>query len=394
MSPALPRLSDFGTEPDTDLLSLLRALAHTTAPDAAALGLIGRALEGRAERGTERLLPMLADHPAAERLPTEQQSTLRAHAMKARARFVAQEAVAREIIRTLAGADVPALLLKGIALATSVYDRPWHRPMGDLDIAVPPSDFETARGLLVGKGFAQVEQADGPASPRLGLTAHALTFRNEARRTSIDLHYNVLNCSLWARADEWFWREARPVAWAELAPALTLAPEHHLVHACLHGYSRSVLQLSIRWMLDAHFLVTRSADSFRWELVEAEGERQRCGPLLAATLGYLAQHLGTAVPAPVLARLADQPMPEYDRAFFRDVAAFQDRYGFWRRIRMSWNGAQRQAGQAFRTPWPYAVALSRRWGSQSPTRLVLTALSRLGQPAYLRSKHKRAAKAD
>jgi hypothetical protein len=62
--------------------------------------------------------------------------------------------VAAEISSALGRAGIRALLLKGAALATWLYDDGTVRPYGDVDLLVAPSDFGRAERVLGGLGFA------------------------------------------------------------------------------------------------------------------------------------------------------------------------------------------------------------------------------------------------
>jgi len=394
MTGAAPRLRDFGHEPDPALLDLLRALVGAAALTDAARALVATAATGGADKGILKLLPLVRGNPdLISDLPAEARAGIEKRYLKARNDFVRLEATARLLANGLAEAGIPVMFLKGFALASRSYPKPAQRPMGDLDIAVPHASFHEATAVLQQLGFADARPSSTHNRAIPGLSTHAFAFRSEARKVNLDLHYNILNCSLWEGADNGFWAEAEPLGQPGFDRALTLAPEHHLFHACLHGYSRSLLQLSIRWMLDAHFILVRSGPGFRWSLLEAEAARHRCGPLLAATLGYLAENLACPVPADVIERLAAQPMPQFDRAFFRHSAELNESASFHRRIAIAWSACQRQVGRRFTTPLPFILQMARRWGVASPRQLAAEALKHLSEPDFMRRKRRLSAPA-
>jgi hypothetical protein len=388
-----PELRDFGHEPEPNVLDILRTLVRGTDLSPGARALVETAARGKGDRGIQRLLPMMHDQPAAQTLGSDTREHLRLHYLKTRARFVVLETVAQRIVAAMTAEDIRVVFLKGFALARDVYASPIHRPMGDLDVAVPPERYADAARVLAAIGFALIEGELARGASVAGVSTHALGFRSEETRVSVDLHHNLLRCSLWSDADAGFWREVVPLRRASIAPALTLAPEHHVFHACMHGYSRSLLQLSIRWMIDAHLVLVKLGDRFRWELIEEEAKRHRCGPLLAATLRYLAQHLDSPVPREWLARLAALPMPRYDIAYFQDAARYHERDSVWLRMRMAWNSSQRQAGRRFWTPLPFAHEIARRWGATSPLRLATIALRRVKEPSDMRARRQIASSA-
>lgn len=383
----LPKLRDFGHEPAPDLLDLLRALVGAAPANQAARTLIRMAAAGHADPGIRKLLSLVRGREdLVAGLPAETIEGMEKRYLKSRNDFIRLESSARLLARSLAEAGIPVLFLKGFPLACRVYPSPAQRPMGDLDLAVPHQHFPRAAETLQQLGFADARPPSSHNRAIPGLSTHAFPFRSEARQVNLDLHYNILNCSLWESADDRFWTEAVPLGQPGVEGALTLSPEHHLLHACLHGYSRSLLQLSIRWMLDAHFILARSGRDFRWPLLEAEAACHRAGPLLAATLGYLAENLACPVPEDVLQRLAAQPMPQFDRAFFRQSADLNEAAGFHRRIAIAWNACQRQAGRRFATPLPFIVQMARRWGVNSPAQLAAETVKHLGEPAFMRTK--------
>jgi hypothetical protein len=79
------------------------------------------------------------------------------------------------VLAALAAAPVPALVLKGAALATAHYADPAHRPMGDLDLLVARPSWTRAAAVLEALGFVLDDPAEhgagfaGPGGVRLEL---------------------------------------------------------------------------------------------------------------------------------------------------------------------------------------------------------------------------------
>lgn len=225
MTVGLPRLADFGDEPSADLRDLLRMIALGAPATAGATALIADAVEARADRGVTRLLPIMRDVPGFGTLPVPLQAGIATAHRRINARFVVLDHVARQVAADFHAADLPILLLKGYPLALTAYARPAHRPMGDLDVAVPPARFAEAVARLKALGFKE-KPVEATAMP--GVTTHALSFDHPEASVALDLHYHVLSCSLWPGADDGFWAEAVPLDPGKPAGALTLAPEHHM----------------------------------------------------------------------------------------------------------------------------------------------------------------------
>ncbi len=62
--------------------------------------------------------------------------------------------VAARVVRLLEGAEVPALVVKGIATAHLLYADPAQRPVSDVDLRIPPFAFRRAREVIEHSGFS------------------------------------------------------------------------------------------------------------------------------------------------------------------------------------------------------------------------------------------------
>ena len=156
------------------------------------------------------------------------------------ARETAEEPELEALQRALARAGVEAVLMKGAALARSIYPRPGTRLRGDVDLLVPTSDWQKALGAATSSGLAV-----GPSEGR------RLTAARDRERTFVGTHLLVEIHR--APAPTLLF----PVRCAEVLSRSTphrdgwLVPEAHdsfvlaAVHASLHG-----LFLPFRWLAD------------------------------------------------------------------------------------------------------------------------------------------------
>lgn len=97
----------------------------------------------------------------------------------------------------LAAAGIPAILLKGAAIATWIYAEGEARPYRDVDLLVPPSRFDAAQAVLGGLGY--VNPLAGAADCEYG--------SNELRLVGplgvcVDLHHALIGVPEPARAWE------------------------------------------------------------------------------------------------------------------------------------------------------------------------------------------------
>jgi Uncharacterised nucleotidyltransferase len=148
--------------------------------------------------------------------------------------WIDQREVLRETLRRFSEAGVPAIVLKGAALATLVYPSPALRPTRKIDLLVRRSDAARVEGLLKSMRDAPESGAGaGPDShPGLG---------HWSRRRRMDL-VDVCTHFLNLRPVDWlpaahipiddFWGRARP-AQIESVAALVFSPEDLLLHVAL-----------------------------------------------------------------------------------------------------------------------------------------------------------------
>ncbi len=141
-----------------------------------------------------------------------------------------------ELLTAFAAAQIDLIVLKGAALAETVYPRPSLRRYGDLDVLVHPSDAVRARTLLEALGYiVDTLQWDALSHDR---DCQANFFKHTERSTVVvELHTNLINNDLFfgqVQVDrDGLWERARPALLAGVE-ARVLGPEDQILHLCLH----------------------------------------------------------------------------------------------------------------------------------------------------------------
>ncbi|MEN8261380.1 MAG: nucleotidyltransferase family protein, partial [Pseudomonadota bacterium] len=108
----------------------------------------------------EGMAPRLyALHGAPGRLPNEFRERLRRSAIESEALELQRRPALAELLDALANRQIPALLMKGAALAYTLYPSPGLRPRSDTDILIPESAAAPARARLETLGFNLSESA-------------------------------------------------------------------------------------------------------------------------------------------------------------------------------------------------------------------------------------------
>jgi hypothetical protein len=146
-------------------------------------------------------------------------------------------AAAAEAVTALRAAGIRSILLKGPAIARWLYDQPWERSYGDIDLLVAPQDHLLAGEILQRLGYTDSSLKDPRRFP------HASIWRREGPLPAeIDLHWQVPLAS--GDVDSWtvLRTETEPMVIGS-ATVETLSPAAGAmliaVHAAQHGSGTS-----------------------------------------------------------------------------------------------------------------------------------------------------------
>lgn len=226
---------------------------------------------------------------------------LRRHAMIAGFRQQELESRMRAAIDTLGAAGCRTMLLKGAALALTVYDSFADRPMGDVDLLVPEAKARSAFALLLDNGW---HTDCTPERLRFYEAHHHLPRlqADELAAVVLELHTAVLpRWSPFSLRDEELWDRSRTIRVAGSTVHVP-ATEHALLHLCIH-FVWSHLGQRRGWLTfrDLHALL--GATTLDWGSFCRTARRTRAASCCYWTLRLAASLSGLRVPAEVLQEL-------------------------------------------------------------------------------------------
>jgi hypothetical protein len=269
--------------------------------DQGVTGLVYRAMEGSAAFATwpEDVRGILAEAVRA---------TAASELLRRR-----QLAIALERIAAL---GVRALLLKGTALAYTVYEHPALRPRCDTDVLVRQADADRVREALSAVGYRQPVQCDGD----LLFRQFELTLTDEfGIEHALDVHWSLSAQTVFASLFSYEELTLRAVPVAALgANAWTLDPVHALVLSCMHPIMHHRDEQRLLWIYDTH-LLTSQLDRAAFERLLAIAERTRLAAVCARGLELATGHFATRVPEGVIERLRAMPVDEQPTAAYLEA---------------------------------------------------------------------------
>ncbi|HSN74435.1 MAG TPA: nucleotidyltransferase family protein [Anaerolineae bacterium] len=206
------------------------------------------------------------------------------------------------VLRILRAAGVPAIVLKGAALADTIYPSIASRPMNDIDLLIRPAHRDRARAALEAAGFPFLPEPRQRFSPFDTEFTGEMKFRR-GERHSVDLHWELTPLE-WLRRlaaldDEALWQEARPFEIGGVQ-AYQLSARDTLLHLCLHlsvhGYRHENGFQDIQRLLEHE-------QPFLWERFVARARQFRLTAICYFVLDALASMPDVPIPAGVLAAL-------------------------------------------------------------------------------------------
>ena len=244
-----------------------------------------------------RLLPLAypliqqsACPPAIKRESKSQMALLTLH-------WIEQDKQHARVLNVLTAVGVDAVVLKGPALARTVYPRPSLRISGDLDVLVHQEDWLAAHHALLQAGYVCLQPLSAPPPKVAEHKAYYHTqYLSGDRRHLVEVHYDLWWYGLRPALGELFWQRALPLNIGGTATKM-VSPEDMLLHLCIHlhhhGYNRLI------WFTDIALLL-RTYDQLDWAYLVRAARTEGLGIFVYYSLTYLDQLLGVAGPRWVL----------------------------------------------------------------------------------------------
>jgi hypothetical protein len=305
-----------------------------------------------------------------------------AHAEVVR-RVAVQLLEARRVLEALGDRGVPALLLKGPALAVQTAGSSSARGYGDVDLFVSPESAELAFEVLSQHGWEP--RTFGSASPGTWAWRHLVRTFNEiafdGRASSVDLHWRLDPSpgALPDFAEAWARRDL--VALDDVLTVPTLSPADAFEHSCWHAAKDEWRWL--RSLVDVHRLA-------RQPVVWAAADRKLSAPV-RNTLAVTEHFLGLPAAVPPSLRPPRHPSRSVHRAETRQwrepsarhpFPAAQSARDLRHRLQAARGpGAVALALSAVAIPAPSIAGIEDRSGWTAVPRLVLKRLLWLGSRA-------------
>jgi len=240
----------------------------------------------------QRNLASVGDHRIPERVMGQLAAVCRRNV--ARNALLVRELT--QVLGILDRAGVPAIPLKGVALADLLYHDITLRVCSDVDVLVPRHAVSAAVAVLRTEGYLPEDELWASSSEKeLVLDSDIeAAFRRRVYEVAplVDLHWDIAR--RWradSKAIDDLWSETfRSTFWG--VGAYRLSPEWELLYLAVHAVRHR--WRALKWLVDIHdYSSTRSVD---WDRLAAKADGLGWGRALRLSLGLCRALLGTAVP--------------------------------------------------------------------------------------------------
>ena len=161
---------------------------------------------------------------------------------------------------------IKVIVLKGLALITTIYDDIGLRYIGDIDLFAKTADWHGIEEVLRSQGY--VPDRNYNLLEPTELSDYTLSFRSvgfvkrEPLSINIDLHFNPIHIGNIEDTDLWTKTTAIHQADAKIH---CLCPEHQLAHLCVHMNHHGYIIL--KWFVDIYALLHKYKSVLDWDYI-------------------------------------------------------------------------------------------------------------------------------
>jgi|GEM_PF-1848169 len=198
------------------------------------------------------------------------------------------------LLTLLEAGGIPAVLLKGSALAVTLYTDIAHRFMGDIDILVPRHQAQAVISLLERRGFELTCEHGRDFSEQM--MGEATMVRRGKNSLMIEPHWHIFNAPYYMRRipEEYLWKHTRTIDLRGRAVRI-FDPELQLLHLTTH----MVLQhdvVYLRWSYDIALLLSRHGVDMDFAALMADARRFNLASAVQTALLHVEDVWGRVIP--------------------------------------------------------------------------------------------------
>jgi len=279
----------------------------------------------------------LACNPTIEGLPQSFQDKVRHLFVLQSLRTAWINRNIRQVLSALNESGIDYLVVKGPAIAQSLFPEQNLRVYNDLDIIIREKNWGDFAELLFKLGYSVL--AGQPVPPPKVIpqeTDHETEYINAEGTFRVEAHYDdILRTGLMAKNAEGFWQRSICQS-MDNTPLRTLCLEDHLIYLCAHAHHHAYSRLN--WFTDIALIVRNKADQMDWQMLASTVLSEEAQVPVYYTLHFLERLMGIRVSAAFMnaikpdafrQRMHDLFMPPEKVLSFQPLPKFMFSFYFW-----------------------------------------------------------------
>ena len=187
------------------------------------------------------------------------------------------ESTLRDLKGALGPVGIPFIVLKGVHLGAVYYPRPEDRPHQDIDVLVPPPEFDRACEVLTRAGFERMAPLPDRSATEREFYNYAFTSR---AGFGVEVHRDWAGYGRYPIDAKGLFERAVPFSYGK-TKVLGLAPEDLLLHLCVHQAKGYFASHEFKHVKDLGVLLTGHPVDWPVFLARARAARCRIGAYYA-----------------------------------------------------------------------------------------------------------------
>lgn len=268
--------------------------------------------------GSQMLIPLLYHNFLSQGFPLEERDRLKGIFRYFWVQSQKIQNVCKPVLTELQKRNIPTLILKGVALALKFYPTFGVRSMGDLDLMVRKENVPEAMGIFRELGWRPLQYTQKIFIP----DSHAVHYLSPGGE-DLDLHWHLLHIRCLPQFEEKIWTRTTPIK-IQGMEFLTLNDTDHLFHSLIHGFQWNTVA-PVRWVADAHFILTKG--KIQWERLLELAESFQVSLATYCSLKFLAQEMQMSIPQYVLDHLSKVPISRWEKREYKSLTKPGRKYG-------------------------------------------------------------------
>jgi len=254
--------------------------------------------------------------------------TLRSEALKIAGSCAYQQHSIRTVTQAFRENGLQPILLKGPALATTVYPHQHWRTFQDIDLLIAPREWDQSVSLVESLGYASVPCLNWNY---LSFEKSFHPIESLPESLSIELHSRLSNRTSLCVFDYAALAADAIRDSGDDLQAWIPHPIKHFIFVCLHRMGHHAVDRRFIWLLDMHYMV-RSFGEGEWDALIQCAHQGRISQLLHRSLTDLQSVIPSPIPDRIFQALSNQPqeVTEPSAVYLRDDRSkWQDLWARW-----------------------------------------------------------------